>query len=200
LVRRVAAAHGFYFATAGAALLAASLAFTGLARLTPIAAVWWIAALHELGHAFVALAFGMRVPRCWATPWFGRTTITHGNRAAAFGVVALAGPLAGVAAAMLVHTFATSAAFGSPLGVAGQSWLAMLAWLGGVESALNLLPVHRLLDGHAVWRSFRRGRRERAERRRVQVATPRLRPAYVVTIPRAAGHSEAGSPRIPLAA
>ena len=192
LVRGGAGAHGFYFVTAAASVVAASDAFAGPGLLIPVAAVWWIAALHELGHAFAALAFRMKVPRCFATPWFGRTTITHGNRALEFGVVALVGPLAGMGAALLVHAFAAAPAFGGALGPAGQSWLMTLAWLGAAESAFNLMPVHRLLDGKVALRSFRRGLGERVLQREEQrmLAT---RPVWA--LPRFAPCAASGAPR-----
>ena len=192
LVRGGVGAHGFYFVTAAASVVAASHAFAGPGLLIPVAAVWWIAALHELGHAFAALAFRMKVRRCFATPWFGRTTITHGNRALEFGVVALVGPLAGMGAAALVHVFATAPAFGGALGAAGQRWLMTLAWLGAAESVFNLLPVHRLLDGRVALRSFRRGLGERALLREEQRmlatrpvwARPRFEPWAASAAPR----------------
>jgi hypothetical protein len=154
--QHLAGAHGFYFATAGAALAGALATGTVPAGLALVAAAWWIAAVHELGHAAAALVAGMRVPKCWATPGFGRTTVVHGNRTAAFGAVAVMGPLAGLGAALGVHAFATSATFGPGLGAAGVRWLGLLAWLGMVESVVNLLPLHPRLDGHVAVRCLRR--------------------------------------------
>jgi hypothetical protein len=158
-------AHGFYFLTATAACAAASAAFDGPARLVPVAVAWWIAAVHELGHALLALALGMQVQACVAIPGFGRTRIRHGGRRLPFGVIALAGPLAGIAAAISVATYVPSTAFGGALGDAARSWLVALGWLGALESALNLLPIHPRLDGSAALAAFRIARRERARER-----------------------------------
>ena len=164
---------GFYFATA---LVAGACSFDEQvswgARLALVAAAWWIPAVHELGHASLALALRMRVRRCWAVPGFGRTTLVTGGRRLEFGLVALAGPLTGVAAGLLVLAFTRDGVFGPMLGEAGRQALGWVALAGVLESALNLMPAHQLLDGKRAWMSLSAAWRERAPVRPVSEVRP----------------------------
>ena len=153
---------GFYFATATLAVVSSLEAeLTWGARAALVAAAWWIPAVHELGHATLALAFRMKVRRSWAIPGFGRTSLAAGGRRLEFGFVALAGPLAGVAASIAALVVGRASGLGSLLGEAGQQAFEAVAVAGALESLFNLLPVHPLLDGRKAWRVFAEAWRRR---------------------------------------
>jgi membrane-associated protease RseP (regulator of RpoE activity) len=101
--------------------------------------------VHELGH--VVEAKRQRIPVTLPTfiPFFGAfVTVQHAGVAPyRKALVSLAGPLAGGLAAAAVW------AYGSADNIA---WLVVLANLGFLLNAFNLLPIG-FLDGGTVWRA-----------------------------------------------
>jgi hypothetical protein len=160
---------GFYFTTA--VLAAACSCDPGLTwgqRFAVLVAAWWIPAVHELGHATLALFVGMPVLKCWAVPGLGRTRVVTGGRRLEFGLVALAGPLAGIGGAFLVRAFAHGAGAADGISPLCQQWLCCVALAGALESAANLMPFSPLLDGAKAWKALRAAQAIRQSGRRIR--------------------------------
>jgi Zn-dependent protease len=99
--------------------------------------------IHELGHVAEARRQGLPVSLPTFIPFIGAyVTVRHGNgppyRAA---LVSLAGPFVGGLAAAAVWAVGASN---------GTTWLVVLANIGFLLNAFNLLPIG-FLDGGAVW-------------------------------------------------
>jgi membrane-associated protease RseP (regulator of RpoE activity) len=101
--------------------------------------------VHELGHVVEAKRQGIPVTLPTFIPFFGAfVTVQHAGVAPyRKALVSLAGPLAGGLAAAAVW------AYGSADNIA---WLVVLANLGFLLNAFNLLPIG-FLDGGTVWRA-----------------------------------------------
>jgi len=101
--------------------------------------------IHELGHVAEARRQGLPVSLPTFIPFLGAyVTVRHGNappwRSA---LVSLAGPFLGGLAAAAVWAVGASN---------GARWLVVLANLGFLLNAFNLLPIG-FLDGGTVWRA-----------------------------------------------
>jgi hypothetical protein len=147
---------GFYFTTAVlAAACSCDPRLTCGQRLAVLVSAWWIPAVHELGHATLALLLRMPVLKCWAVPGLGRTRVVTRGRQFEFGLVALAGPLAGIGGALVVRAFAHGTGPADGISPLCQQWLSCIALAGLLESAANLTPFSPLLDGAKAWKALR---------------------------------------------
>jgi len=162
---------GFYFATAAIAAACSLDPRLGWGqRFALLAAAWWIPAVHELGHATLAVLLRMPVLHSWAVPGFGRTRVLTRGRQLEFGLVALVGPLAGIGGALLVGAFARGVGPADGISPVCGTWLQGVALAGVLESAANLLPLSPLLDGTKVWKVLRSAYAARAWDRRIDAA------------------------------
>jgi Zn-dependent protease len=103
--------------------------------------------IHELGHVFEARRQGLPVSLPTFIPFIGAyVTVRHGSappwRSA---LVSLAGPFLGGLAAAAVWAVGASK---------GTTWLVVLANIGFLLNAFNLLPIG-FLDGGTVWRAVK---------------------------------------------
>jgi Zn-dependent protease len=101
--------------------------------------------VHELGHVAEAKRQGLPVTLPTFIPFIGAYVTVHHSNTAPWrsALVSLAGPFAGGLAAAGVW------AYGSAQNTA---WLVVLANLGFLLNAFNMLPIG-FLDGGAVWRA-----------------------------------------------
>jgi Zn-dependent protease len=101
--------------------------------------------VHELGHVAEARRQGLPVSLPTFIPFLGAFVTVQHARLAPYrrALVSLAGPLAGGLTAAAVW------AYGSANNIV---WLVVLANLGFLLNAFNLLPIG-FLDGGAVWRA-----------------------------------------------
>src|SRR5207244_6396166 len=101
--------------------------------------------VHELGHVFEARRQGAPVSLPTFIPFFGAfVTVQHAGLAPwRSALISLAGPFVGVlgAAAVWAVGFAQN-----------STWLVVLANIGFLLNAFNLLPIG-FLDGGTVWRA-----------------------------------------------
>ena len=101
--------------------------------------------VHELGHVFEARRQGLKVSLPTFIPFIGayvtieRAGLTPWRNA----LVSLAGPLFGGAAAAVVWAVGSAQ---------NSTWLVVLANIGFLLNAFNLLPIG-FLDGGTVWRA-----------------------------------------------
>jgi Zn-dependent protease len=101
--------------------------------------------VHELGHVVEARRQGLPVSLPTFIPFIGAFVTVQHARGAPYrrALVSLAGPLAGGLAAAAVW------AYGADKHI---TWLVVLANLGFLLNAFNLLPIG-FLDGGTVWRA-----------------------------------------------
>ena len=133
-----------------------------LATFMLLVVMWANVAVHEFGHATVACWTRGSVTGLAITPWYGRIDLEQDDRLA-FALIALAGPVAGIAAgsaALCVLGQVTS----TPLVTTFGASLCGILWAGICDNCLNLLPVW-VLDGSQFVKAFREWR---AGRRMIQ--------------------------------
>jgi Zn-dependent protease len=135
--------------------------------------------IHELGHVAEARRQGLPVSLPTFIPFLGAFVTVQHSRSSPDrkALVSLAGPLVGGLAAAALW------AYGSANGI---TWLVVLANLGFLLNAFNLLPIG-FLDGGSVWRAANetwRQPRIRYERGVPMEALPpdRGRAALIVTL------------------
>jgi Zn-dependent protease len=107
--------------------------------------------VHELGHVFEARRQGLPVTLPTFIPFFGAfVTVRHGGIAPwRSALVSLAGPFVGGLAAAAVWAVGSAR---------DTTWLVVLANIGFLLNAFNLLPIG-ILDGGAVFRAISNSRR-----------------------------------------
>ncbi len=108
--------------------------------------------VHELGHAVEARRQGLQVSLPTFIPFFGAfVTIRHaGLSPLRSTLISLAGPVAGGLGTAAVWAFGSAR---------NSDWLVVLANLGFLLNAFNLLPIG-FLDGGSVLRAFSQAWRE----------------------------------------
>lgn len=159
--------------------------------------------IHEMGHAAAVRLFGGRVNRVLITPWHGMINF---DLTSSFGfvVVALGGPVAGIAAGSLALSALGAWSGAWAASATGQLLQAML-WAGIADNTLNLLPVWEL-DGNKFdewlreWRIERNRFRFRPRLRR-PFEEPGFETPFAFTPPRftRCRHDRAPRPRTRLA-
>jgi len=102
--------------------------------------------VHELGHFFEARRQGLPVTLPTFIPFFG-AFVTHRQASAPWrgALIALAGPFVGGLGAAAVWAAGSAQ---------NTTWLVVLANIGFLLNAFNLLPIG-FLDGGTVWRAVK---------------------------------------------
>jgi Zn-dependent protease len=146
-----------------------------LATFMLLVVMWANVAVHEFGHATVACWTRGSVTGLTITPWYGRIDLEQEDRLA-LAMVALAGPVAGIAAGSTALCVLSQVTRSSLVTTFGASLCGVL-WAGICDNCLNLVPVW-VLDGSRFVEAFREWRESRRTNER-----PRQNPEAPVAPP-----------------